>query len=193
MFVLHNKDFKKRVPASSVSCPLVKSNSANISKLMKKQGVYMISRNGICSVDSVQCRKEHFGGDPNCKLSTPQVKQQLELMSHKGIEMRKRMMLSETEKEGRGPAIPKRVVQFDNLRCAGQTPTGLSGSELWCYATHYSEELGDMDAGALNKHWLTTGKAEGRVAICPEGMLIPSPVGGLSHFDPWAQAEGEGG
>jgi hypothetical protein len=193
MFVLHNKNFKTRVPASSVTCPVVESSGANISKFVKRQGVYMISSTGICDMDDGLCRKEHFGGDPDCKLNAPQAKKQpLELMSRKGIEMRKLMMLSEKEKKGKGPKIPARAVQYDNLRCAGQKPTGLSESELWCYAARYPNELGGMDADALNKHWLGTGQAEGRVAGCPQhGMRIPHPVDGLGAFDPWAQTEEE--
>ena len=194
MFVLHNKNFMKRVSPTSATCPEVTNASADIKQFVKKQGVYMISSHGICDMDDAACKQQHFGGDPDCKVNAPKArKQPLDLMSRKGIEMRKLLMLAETEKKGKGPKLPARIVQGDNLRCGGQYPTGLSEDEVWCYALRYPDDLAGMDADALSAHWLEKGEAEGRVATCADDMMrIPRPVDGLSAFDPWAQAAARG-
>ena len=55
MFVLHNKYFTKRVPRTSVACPM-----ASATYPFNKQGAYVLSEKGVCNLDEPACRAAHF-------------------------------------------------------------------------------------------------------------------------------------
>ena len=175
------------MPKSSITCPVVQNSSTLIEEFVKKQGVYMLSSDGICDMDDSSCRKQHFGGNPSCTLQGNN--SSLGLMSSNGIEMRKRMMLRNRNRGGKAPALPPpHTMQSADLQCGGKQPRGLSDAELWCYAIRYQDELRGMDAAGVHSHWIDVGRAKGLSTECLSGSPITEFTDGLGMFDPWEAA-----
>ena len=83
MFVLHNKDFKDRVPSSSVTCYQAEDATSAIARMFRTTGSFMLSKEGFCDLDSVDCRREHFTsctGDLTRIMGNKAIRNRVELL-----------------------------------------------------------------------------------------------------------------